>query len=144
MRGNFTSHPLARKALRLLPRYGLAVVSVVAATWVTLHIQKYMGESISPLFFAAVMVSAWYGGWGPGLLATALAGWASAYYFLDNPPGQGPFGLDDVIRLGVFIMVAVLISSLTSLRNRAEQRAHGCNSSDCVVRKPARRDERDQ
>ena len=101
--------------------YALAIASVAGATWTTIRIQPLMGESISPLFFAAVMVSAWYGGWGPGLVATALAGWASAYYFLDNPPGQGAFGWDDWIRLGVFIMVAVLISSLTSLRKRAER-----------------------
>ena len=106
---------------KLLRGYSLAMVLVVASTAITLRIRPFMGESISPLFFAAVMVSAWYGGWGPGLLATALAGWASAYYFLDNPPGQGTFGWDDWIRLGVFIMVAVLISSLTSLRKRAER-----------------------
>ena len=114
------THWLHHRVIRFVMRYGLALVSVVLATWVTLRIQSLMGESISPLYFAAVMLSAWYGGWGPGLLATGLAGWASAYFFLDNPPGQGPFGWDDAIRLGVFIMVAVLISSLTSLRKRAE------------------------
>ena len=114
-------HSSFRSKLKFVRAYALAIALVVGATWVTLRIQPLMGESISPLFFAAVMVSAWYGGWGPGLLATALAGWSSAYYFLDNPPGQGLFGWDDWIRLGVFVMVAVLISSLTSLRKRAER-----------------------
>jgi PAS domain S-box-containing protein len=100
--------------------YALAVALVAAATWVTIRIKPHLGESISPLYFAAVMISAWHGGWGPGLLATALAGWGSAYFFLENPPHSLPFAIDDVIRLGVFLMVAVLISSLTSLRKRAE------------------------
>src|SRR5260370_862924 len=66
------------------------------------------------------MASAWPGGCGPGLLATALAGWASAYYFPNNPPGSSIFSWDDAIRLAVFLMVSLLISSLTSLRKRAQ------------------------
>jgi K+-sensing histidine kinase KdpD len=36
----------------------------------------------SPLFLAAVVVSAWYGGLGPGLLATALGLLGKAYFFM--------------------------------------------------------------
>ena len=96
-------------------------MGVVGALVVTLRLKPLLGESISPLFFAAVMLSAWYGGLGPGLLATALAGWASAYFFPDNPPGAAVFSWDDGIRLAVFLMVAALISSLTSLRQRAQE-----------------------
>jgi PAS domain S-box-containing protein len=100
--------------------YALPVVLVLLATIVTKSLEPQLGETISPLFFAAVMLSAWTGGLGPGLLATALAGWASAYYFPNNPPGSGMFSWDDGIRLAVFFMVSLLISSLTSLRKRAQ------------------------
>jgi len=103
--------------LRQFLGYGFAVVSVVLATVVTRDIQPLLGESISPLFFAAVMLSTWFGGMGPGLLSTALAGWASAYYFVNS---SLVFDVDDAIRLVVFLMVSLLISSLTSLRKRAE------------------------
>jgi PAS domain S-box-containing protein len=64
-------------------RYGVAVVSVAAA----LFIKLFFFSDIAPdapfvLFFGAVMVSAWYGGLGPGLLATVLSALAVDYYFL--------------------------------------------------------------
>src|SRR5437763_2883604 len=117
-----TGRPLVRRKhwYEIAAGYLLAVALVAAATWVTIRIKPHMGESISPLYFAAVMVSAWYGGWGPGLFAAALAGWASAYFFLEKPPRSAPFAVDDTMRFVVFLMVHGLISSLTSLRKRAE------------------------
>jgi PAS domain S-box-containing protein len=112
---------MARGKIRAVLGYCLAVVLVALALIATLHLKPLLGESISPLFFAAVMLSAWYGGPGPGLLATLLAGWASSHYFPDNPPGRSGFSWDDGIRLAVFLMVATLISSLTSLRKRAQE-----------------------
>ncbi|MFI5380989.1 MAG: PAS domain S-box protein [Tepidisphaerales bacterium] len=102
-------------------RYGSAIGLVVVATIVTRHIQVYLGESISPLFFAAVMISTWFWGLGPGLTATLLAGWASAYYFPNNPPGAALFWWDDAIRLVVFLMVSLLIGWLTAVRKQAQR-----------------------
>ena len=99
-------------------RYAGAVALVVVANVVTRRLQSTMGESISPLFFAAVALAAGYGGFGPGLLATGLAGFASAVFY-PNPPGTGLFWWDDLVRLCVFLMVALLISSLSHLRRRA-------------------------
>jgi two-component system sensor kinase FixL len=100
--------------------YVFACLLVALATLATRSLEPLLGESISPLFFAAVMLAAWTGGLGPGLAATALAGWCSAYYFPNNPPGSTLFSWDDLIRLAVFLLVSVLISSLTSLRKRAQ------------------------
>lgn len=121
---------------KFLWRYGLAIALVLLATGITRRIQPYLGESISPLFFVAVMFSAWYGGLGPGLLSTGLAGWASAFFFM-NPPGSSLLGWDDLIRLAVFLMVALLISSLTSMRRRAEaalRRSHNELEARVVAR----------
>src|SRR5208282_1925246 len=79
-----------------------------------------VGQSTEPLFFAAVMLAAWVGGLGPGLVATALSGYLSGRYFFLNPVGSPGFGWDDTIRLLIFLSVALLISSLTSLRKQAE------------------------
>ena len=99
--------------------YLQAALLVAAAYLMTRQLQSHLGESISPFFFAAVMLSAWTGGWGPGLLATILAGWCCTTLFA-NPSHQHGFGWDDFIRLVVFLMVSVLISFLTSVRKRAE------------------------
>src|SRR5260370_14950610 len=64
--------------------YGIAVLSVTTALiisrWPALHLEA---APVS-LFLCAIMFSAWLGGPGPGLLATALATLAFNYYFL--PP----------------------------------------------------------
>ncbi|HKA55099.1 MAG TPA: ATP-binding protein [Candidatus Binatia bacterium] len=114
-------------AHRALPlRYGVAAAAAGLALWLTLLLWPMIKPSVSPLFFAAVMVSAWYGGLGPGLLATALAVGAIDYFFLP-PPSTRVIALDEFLRLSVFVLVALLISSLTAARKRAEEalrRAH--------------------
>ena len=103
-----------------LRRYLLSILLVTLATLLTRQTQRLLGE-ISPFYFAAVMLSTFFGGVGPGLLATALAGWASAFFFYNLPQGTGIFGFDDALRLGVFLMIALLISFLINMRRRAEQ-----------------------
>ncbi len=99
-------------------RYLATIVLVLVANAVTRRMQSTMGESISPLFFAAVALAAGFGGVGPGLLATGLAGVLAAVFY-DNPPGMPLFWWDDLIRAMVFLMVALLISSLAHRRRRA-------------------------
>jgi signal transduction histidine kinase len=104
----------------LLLRYGTAVLTDALALLLTLLLWPLIEPTITPLFFVAVMVSAWYGGLGPGLLATILAAFASAYFFI--PPLYSlNMGWDDLLRLGVFLLVALAVNSLTVARRRAEE-----------------------
>jgi signal transduction histidine kinase len=69
----------------------------------------------TPLFFAAVMVAAYYGGLGPGLLATILSTVAIDVVF--TPPFNTlDFTVGNLVRAGVFMLVAVIISSLNATR----------------------------
>lgn len=105
----------------VLFNYLVAVIAVAAALIGSMElVPLFQGLSFS-LFFAAVMVSAWFGGLGPGLLATALATGASAYYFFPPTDSFTVHAIGDIVRLGIFALVAVLISSLTEARRRAEQ-----------------------
>jgi two-component system sensor kinase FixL len=122
------AQPRPNPLLARLRRYALALVFVTLATLLTLKTQPVLGE-ISSFFFVAVMLSTWFGGIGPGLLATAAAGWSSAYYFFDIPAGTGIFGWDDVLRLIAFLMVSLLISSLVNLRRRAERQLRLTNEN---------------
>jgi len=104
--------------LRTLWRYGLAVITVAAALIVTRTFEQY--TEIAPLFYAAIVVTAWFGGMGPGLLATALATVAIDYYF--TPPlytlGLGTKHISSLI---VFGFLAVLTSWLSTKRKQAEE-----------------------
>lgn len=101
-------------------RYGCAAASVAAALAVT-HALGERTAGISPLFFAAVALSAWYGGIGPGLLATALAGLSTAF-FLFEPAYSFRIALADVVRVGAFTLVALLIGFLQEAARRAHER----------------------
>ena len=70
-------------------------------------------------FLLAIMVSAWHGGLGPGLLATTLSVLTTNFFFL--PPLYSlELAWHDVAELAVFAVAAVVISFLTSARRRAE------------------------
>src|SRR5438045_909751 len=78
--------PLLRK--RYVPparapilRYGVAVLSITLALIPALLLSDVV-ESRLVVFAVAIMVSAWYGGWKPGLVATSFALNVSAYFAL--------------------------------------------------------------
>ena len=101
----------------LARRYGVAVSVVALALLMTLAIPPVRNESPTALFFAAVMVSSWYGGLGAGLLATALA--TGAINSFTIPPVYAVvLGLGEIVRIGVFVLVALLISALNASRRR--------------------------
>src|SRR5271154_6598734 len=113
-----------RAILHRAGRYALALVFVTAATGIAVFVNPRIGESTASLFFAAVVLSSWTGGLGPGLLATGCAAFLAGDFYRLNPVGSVGFGWDDWLQAGVFVIVAVLISSLTALRRRAETALH--------------------
>jgi PAS domain S-box-containing protein len=112
---------MAKLTRSVLFNYLLAVIAVAAALIGSMELMPILQGLSFSLFFAAVMVSAWYGGLGPGLLATALATAASAYFFLPPTDSFAILAIGDIVRLGIFALVAALINTLTEARRRAEQ-----------------------
>ena len=106
----------------MVRRYGVAVLSTGLALLLTLLLAPWLDLPVSPLFFAAVAVSAWYGGFGPGLCAALLSTLAINYLFISPPVAPVPIGPGTLVRLLSFLIVALLISSLQAERGRAVQR----------------------
>ncbi|MFN8637535.1 MAG: ATP-binding protein [Chloroflexota bacterium] len=104
-------------------RYGLAVALTLVALLLGLGLSQWVQESPFSLFLAAVAVSAWYGGLGPGLVATLLGGLICATFFL--PPFATPTvaTITSAVRLVIFLLVAILISSLSATLREAQRRA---------------------
>ena len=119
-------------------RYLIAVVAVAVASIGTALIYPWIEPSISLLFFPAVVIPAMYGGYGPALLATVLSTLSLAYWFV--PPRYSvDMGIDDAVRLAVFVAVAVSTAWLSSARRRAEtaqrQSVHELQSAIATLRK---------
>ena len=103
--------------------YGVAVVAVALVILLKLLVDPLIAEQ-SPflLLAAAVMVGAWFGGLGPGLLATALGALAADYFFLLPVGSFTPLGLA-FLPLLLFVLQGVLISVLVEALRSARQRA---------------------
>jgi PAS domain S-box-containing protein len=103
-----------------LQRYSIALLTVVAALSLTLLLQPWIGSTIIfPLFFAAVAISAWFGGFGPALLSIIVSALIIDFVFL-LPSGQLSLNTGDFILLAVMFLTALLISSLSRARSRGE------------------------
>ena len=101
-------------------RYGMAVFTVAVAVLFARALDRYISPHVSPPYFLAVMLSAAYAGAGPGLLATLLSSLAIAWFDLGTMH-KLDLGLDDVVRLAVFTLTALIISSISAARKTAER-----------------------
>ena len=99
--------------------YGVAVASVVLATLVTVNVELLALKTPFALFFVAVVVSSWYGGRFPGLLAIALSTLASARFLI--PPYTVIPGIDGLMQLTVFVLVGLVINWLSAARDESER-----------------------
>jgi PAS domain S-box-containing protein len=100
-------------------RYGVAVLSTALALIPTILLTN-VSESRLALFGVAVMVSAWYGGWKPGVVATAFALTVSAYFTLANEHSPAELRTA-IIRLSLFFFVAMLICWLNAALRAAQE-----------------------
>jgi len=100
-------------------RYGVAVLSTTLALIPALLFSD-IAESRLAVFAVAVMVSAWYGGWKPGLVATSFALTVSAYYSLAGPHTPTEYR-QAVTRLALFVTVAVLICWFNAALRAAQE-----------------------
>lgn len=88
-------------------RYGVAVLSIILAL-IPAFLLSDVVESRLVVFAVAIMVSAWYGGWKPGLVATTFALTVSAYFSLAGAHNQAEYRRA-IIHLALFVFVAGLI-----------------------------------
>jgi PAS domain S-box-containing protein len=132
----------ARRTRPRAVRYGAAVAAVA----LTLLLQALLiplfgvGPNASPFmaFFAAVIVAAWFGGLGPGLLATALSALLSWYFFLSP---QYSFEIESYgqgLRVVVFALegavISLLVGAMHSARREAEANALEIRRSEQEIR----------
>ena len=104
--------------LRTVWRYGLAVITVATALVITRSLERY--TDITPLFYAAVVISAWFGGMGPGLVAVALATMAIDYYLVPPLYTLRP-DLKQISFLVGFGFLAILTSWMSAKRKQAQE-----------------------
>src|SRR6266436_7971119 len=113
-----------------LMRYGVAVL----AAWVALSVwtlSPILHRHPFALFLAAVVVTARFFGLGPALLCSAVSTACLDFFVLSPRLSLAVNPSDDVERLAVFLVLAVLVGSL------ARQKTHADLTADQTLREMA-------
>ena len=103
--------------------YGLAIVAQIVALIARLSLTPFLGDKVPyATFFLATAASASFGGWGPGIVSTAL-GALFASLFIIPPFGSLLFSdHSDYLGLIIFLMVSGIISRLAGSLSKTEAR----------------------
>jgi signal transduction histidine kinase len=120
--------PHPSRLRRDVVRYSVAVVAIGMSLLIKLILKNYLElgmerEAPFMLSLAAVMVSGWYGGLGPGLLATFLAVAIGDYFFMEPFYALGLVTTAQKIRAAIFIIEGIVVSVLCQTLNSARRRA---------------------
>lgn len=101
-------------------RYGLASLLTALAAVASLGLKPLIEQIPAALFFVAVLISAWYGGLGPGVLASLLSTLVVYSFFLSQAQAPPVVLAQDLVEAGVILLVMLLISALMAARKQAE------------------------
>lgn len=108
----------------LSARYGVAVLASLLALLLRFLLNPILQEDAPLLVFVIpVMLAAWYGGLGPGLLATALSAAIGTYFFIAPTLSLSVTSVGEFVRLCIFLIEGVLISSLSQALRNSKQKA---------------------
>ncbi len=105
-------------------RYAVASAVVLLTFLLKWPIEWLVGPGPPLIFFVpAVTLSAWQGGLGPGLLATALSSVLCAFYFFEPIGRMGISNPNDVARLVAFMAEGILTGVTMEWLHRARRQA---------------------
>jgi len=101
-------------------RYAAAALSVAFVAMFTGWLKESFQGTPNALFFCAIIFGSWFGGFGPGIVATVLSILAIKFYF--TPPFHSfAFASGETPRFAVFLMAGVFISWLGDRQRRDEE-----------------------
>jgi PAS domain S-box-containing protein len=117
-------HAKAELRKSFLLRYGVAVLSIALGTGVRILLDPVLGDqSPFPSMLFAVLLTVWFGGAGPALVALAL-GVLSADYFLIVPRGSFEFkGAAQYVDLGFYLSVGAGIAIIGGVMHAARRKS---------------------
>jgi signal transduction histidine kinase len=103
-----------RSYVEWLVRYGVACLAVLGALLLTYNVLPTYTSFF--LLFGAVILSAWYGGFGPGVVATFVAALGGLYLLVPPAYSFTPEHNADLVRLVLFVVVSLVFVSLARHR----------------------------
>jgi PAS domain S-box-containing protein len=112
---------LLGRTIRLSPvsRYGVAVALAIASVVVRLALDPTWGLRLPYItLFPAIMLSAWIGGVGPGVVTTLLTAVAAEYFWIEPAGSWAVQDKTEFVGLALFVATGVFISVLNEAWRR--------------------------
>jgi K+-sensing histidine kinase KdpD len=107
-------------AFSAILRYGFAIVCVASALGLALAFQGYGFRDVElPLFALAIVITAWYAGVGPSVLAVALSVVCFDFFFTE-PLYSFNVSIADLANFFLFVVWGILSASFVTVRRRIE------------------------
>ena len=103
-----------------IAKYTVALGTVAAALAGSRLLDDFAVTAPVSLFLCAVMFSAWFGGFGPGLLATVLSILAFKYYYA-MPLHSLAVDVKEIPRIFVFVLSALFAGLLSAAQRSATE-----------------------
>jgi PAS domain S-box-containing protein len=101
--------------------YGLAVLSVAIALGMALLLAGYGFLGVAqPLFLLAIVITVWYAGPGPAVLAFVLSTLSDDYFFV-QPRYSFYITRSEIPHVVIFILIALLLTWFSAIRRRIER-----------------------
>ncbi|HEX7552514.1 MAG TPA: DUF4118 domain-containing protein, partial [Geothrix sp.] len=120
--------------------YGLAVVLPLLTLWLRMRFGvDYTQRPLLILFLLPIILSAFLGGLGPGLVSTFLTAGAVAYYLIPPTHSLRIAALHDAIQWIVLMLNGVLVSVLAGALHRARRKEVNPEESAPLIIGAARR-----
>ena len=107
---------------RMLP-YGVATLTATLALFLTQWLYPLLNPLLFPFFYGAIAVSAWYGGFKPGLLAIALSTFYSVFFLIEPLYSFQITSTRQLIQLITFVLMALLMTVLCAQLQAAKRKA---------------------
>jgi PAS domain S-box-containing protein len=121
--------------------YVIAAVAVAVAGLVRAVLDPWLGHAVPYLlYYPAVTIAAWTGGFGPGVLATVLAAGATALLYLEPVASLSVANRGDLLALAIFSANGVLMALFgeRALRAAVDQRRFAAiadSTEDAIIAK---------
>src|SRR6266542_3932767 len=103
--------------------YGVAVLATAVTLLVRWPLDVVLGDRVLDMaFFPAVLLAAYFGGFWPGLLATALSSLAATYFLVHPLFSLEITTVQDAVALTLFVLAGTVISGLSEALHRSRRR----------------------
>jgi len=102
-------------------RYAVALASVIVGWLAREGLTPSVGPTALPFitFFPAVAIAAWYGGFGPGLVALLLAAVTANWFFVEPVNSWALRTFSDVVTMAAFLVAGGFIIAAIDAMHRA-------------------------